>query len=155
MKKFNNSKIIGMGFAVPNNIKTNEDLESLMETSDEWIQSRSGIKQRHWSTNKTSTSDLALSASKNEKFDFACTHPWEEMVIGADGRVGLCCLDHELNEQVGDIRTSTIQEIWQGEIINDYRSKQLNLEYASIGSCKDCNAHTYQSNKLWAKLQRP
>ncbi|GIS46542.1 MAG: hypothetical protein Ct9H90mP18_08740 [Gammaproteobacteria bacterium] len=29
------------------------------------------------------------------------THPWEEMVIGADGRVGLCCLDHELNEEVG------------------------------------------------------
>ena len=96
-----------------------------------------------------------LSESTKTSFDFACTHPWEEMVIGADGRVGLCCLDHELNEQVGDIRTSTIQEIWQGEIINDYRSKQLNLEYASIGSCKDCNAHTYQSNKLWAKLQRP
>ena len=52
-------------------------------------------------------------------------------------------------------RTSTIQQIWQGEKINDYRNKQLNLEYASIDSCKNCNAHTYQSHKLWAKLQRP
>ena len=33
-----------------------------------------------------------LKESQNETFDFACTHPWEEMVIGADGRVGLCCL---------------------------------------------------------------
>ena len=92
--------------------------------------------------------------SQNKEFDFACTHPWEEMVIGADGRVGLCCLDHELNEQVGDIRESTLQEIWQGDVINEYRNKQLRLDYQSIGSCKDCNAHTYQRDKLWAKLQK-
>jgi len=96
-----------------------------------------------------------LAESQNSGFDFACTHPWEEMVIGADGRVGLCCLDHELNEQVGDIKSATIQEIWQGEVINNYRKKQLNLEYDSIGSCKNCNAHTYQRHHWWAKLQRP
>ena len=95
-----------------------------------------------------------LRESTQTSFDFACTHPWEEMVIGADGRVGLCCLDHELNEEVGDVKKNTIQEIWQGKAINEYREKQLNLDYASIGSCKDCNAHTYQSSKLWAKLQR-
>ena len=39
------------------------------------------------------------------------------MVIGADGRVGLCCLDHELNEQVGDIRELSLQEIWQGDVL--------------------------------------
>jgi len=77
------------------------------------------------------------------------------MVIGADGRVGLCCLDHELHEQVGDVRENTIEEIWQGVKINEYREKQIALNYSSIKSCKDCNAHTYQSDKLWAKLQRP
>jgi len=95
-----------------------------------------------------------LNQSQNTNFDFACTHPWEEMVIGADGRVGLCCLDHELNEQVGDVRENTIEEIWRGNKINDYREKQIALNYSSIESCKDCNAHTYQSDKLWAKLQR-
>ena len=96
-----------------------------------------------------------LNQSQNTAFDFACTHPWEEMVIGADGRVGLCCLDHELHEQVGDVRESTIEEIWQGVKINEYREKQIALNYSSIKSCKDCNAHTYQSDKLWAKLQKP
>jgi radical SAM protein with 4Fe4S-binding SPASM domain len=95
-----------------------------------------------------------LKESQNEKFDFACTHPWEEMVIGADGRVGLCCLDHELNEQVGDIKKLSLQEIWQGDVINEYRAKQLRLDYESIGSCKNCNAHTYQKDKLWARLQK-
>ncbi len=95
-----------------------------------------------------------LQQSTTEKFDFACTHPWEEMVIGADGRVGLCCLDHELEEQVGDVKTQTLQEIWQGDAIKIYRTKHLKLDYDSIKTCKDCNAHTYQNKKLWAKLQQ-
>ena len=43
-----NSKITGLGFYVPDNIVTNDDLSKIMETNDEWIQERTGIKQRHW-----------------------------------------------------------------------------------------------------------
>ena len=95
-----------------------------------------------------------LQQSKQNSFDFACTHPWDEVVIGADGRVGLCCLDYELKEEIGDIKKNTLQEIWQGKVMTDYRNKLLNLNYSSINSCKDCNAHTYQNDKLWAKLQK-
>jgi 3-oxoacyl-[acyl-carrier-protein] synthase III len=55
--------ITGLGAHVPERIITNHDLEALMETSDEWIQKRTGIQQRHWVTNE-STSDLALIASQ-------------------------------------------------------------------------------------------
>ena len=43
-----NSKITGLGLYVPENIVKNSDLEKLMDTSDEWIQERTGIKERHW-----------------------------------------------------------------------------------------------------------
>jgi len=43
-----NSKIIGLGYYVPDNVVTNEDLTKLMDTSDEWIQERTGIKERRW-----------------------------------------------------------------------------------------------------------
>jgi 3-oxoacyl-[acyl-carrier-protein] synthase-3 len=43
-----NSKISGMGFYVPDNVVTNDDLTKLMDTSDEWIQERTGIKERRW-----------------------------------------------------------------------------------------------------------
>ena len=59
------SKIIGMGFKVPDNIISNDDLSKIMDTSDEWIQSRSGIKERRWATEEVTTSDLALSAANN------------------------------------------------------------------------------------------
>jgi len=43
-----NSKITGLGYYVPDNIVTNDDLSKIMDTNDEWIQERTGIKERHW-----------------------------------------------------------------------------------------------------------
>ena len=43
-----NSKIIGLGKYVPDNVVTNDDLAKMMDTNDEWIQERTGIKERRW-----------------------------------------------------------------------------------------------------------
>lgn len=43
-----NSKIIGLGYYVPDNIVTNADLIKVMDTTDEWIQERTGIQERRW-----------------------------------------------------------------------------------------------------------
>ncbi len=43
-----NSKITGLGYYVPDNVVTNDDLTKFMDTSDEWIQERTGIKERRW-----------------------------------------------------------------------------------------------------------
>src|SRR5690554_944125 len=43
-----NSKIIGLGKYVPDNVVTNDDLSKMMDTSDAWIQERTGIQERRW-----------------------------------------------------------------------------------------------------------
>lgn len=58
------SKIKGCGSYLPENILTNSDLESTLDTTDEWITSRTGIKKRHIIAENQYTSDLALEASK-------------------------------------------------------------------------------------------
>ena len=64
-----NSAIIkGMGFYVPENVVTNDDLSKIMDTNDAWITERTGIKERRWidtSKKVESTSSMALEASKN------------------------------------------------------------------------------------------
>ncbi len=64
-----NSAIIkGMGYYVPDNVVTNDDLSKIMDTNDEWITERTGIKERRWidtSKKVESTSSMALEASKN------------------------------------------------------------------------------------------
>lgn len=57
------SKILGVGSYVPPRVVKNDDLAKMMDTSDEWIQQRTGIKQRHWVEGETATSDLALEAT--------------------------------------------------------------------------------------------
>ena len=42
------SKISGLGYYVPENVVTNDDLSKMMDTNDEWIQERTGIKERRW-----------------------------------------------------------------------------------------------------------
>jgi 3-oxoacyl-[acyl-carrier-protein] synthase III len=58
------AKISGIGSYVPENIVTNHDLETMLDTSDEWIQQRTGIQQRRWVDVNQSTTDLALIASE-------------------------------------------------------------------------------------------
>ncbi len=58
------SKIIGTGSYLPKKVLTNRDLEGMMDTSDEWIFTRTGIRQRHIAADDENTSDLALIAAR-------------------------------------------------------------------------------------------
>lgn len=58
------SRIIGTGAYLPAKILTNQDLEQSVDTSDEWIHARTGIRQRHIAADGEQTSDLALVASR-------------------------------------------------------------------------------------------
>ncbi len=55
----------GIGSYVPSQVVDNEALSKKVDTSDEWIRSRTGIKQRRIATDKESTSDLAFNAAQN------------------------------------------------------------------------------------------
>jgi 3-oxoacyl-[acyl-carrier-protein] synthase-3 len=58
------SALTGWGMAVPAKVLTNADLERMVETSDEWIVSRSGIKERHIAAPDESSSTLAVTAAR-------------------------------------------------------------------------------------------
>lgn len=57
------SRILGTGHAVPPRVVTNDDLAKLMDTSDEWITQRTGIRQRHWIVEGESGTALAREAA--------------------------------------------------------------------------------------------
>jgi 3-oxoacyl-[acyl-carrier-protein] synthase-3 len=74
------SKIKGLGYYVPDNVVTNDDLSKIMDTSDEWIQERTGIKERrHVIRGEDTTTSMGVKAAKiaiersgvaNEDIDF-------------------------------------------------------------------------------------
>lgn len=66
-------KISGIGMYVPEKILTNADLEKIVDTSDEWITSRSGIKERHIAAPEQASSDLAIEAAREAMDDAGIT----------------------------------------------------------------------------------
>jgi 3-oxoacyl-[acyl-carrier-protein] synthase-3 len=58
------SRITGLGTYLPPRVVTNDDLAGMMDTSDEWIVQRTGIRERRWVEGTTSTSDLAVEAAQ-------------------------------------------------------------------------------------------
>ncbi|WP_061569770.1 beta-ketoacyl-ACP synthase III [Caldibacillus debilis] len=58
-----NAGIIGIGRYIPEKVVTNFDLEKMMDTSDEWIRTRTGIEERRIASDRTGTSDMAYEAS--------------------------------------------------------------------------------------------
>jgi len=82
-KKYNmyNSKITGLGYYVPDNVVTNDDLSKMMDTNDAWIQERTGIKERRWIKEGSEDTSAVMGAKasriaieraglKNEDIDF-------------------------------------------------------------------------------------
>jgi 3-oxoacyl-[acyl-carrier-protein] synthase III len=59
------SVIAGVGSALPKRIMTNDDISKIVDTSDEWIRDRTGIKARHIADNSETTRSLGLAAAKN------------------------------------------------------------------------------------------
>jgi 3-oxoacyl-[acyl-carrier-protein] synthase-3 len=57
-------RIAGVGHHVPHGVLTNADLERMLDTSDEWITTRTGMKERHIATVEEPTSEIALGAAR-------------------------------------------------------------------------------------------
>jgi 3-oxoacyl-[acyl-carrier-protein] synthase-3 len=59
-----NSRIMGVGHYVPPRVVTNNDLAAYMDTSDDWIQQRTGIRERHYSEGWTGAADMGAEAAR-------------------------------------------------------------------------------------------
>ncbi len=74
------TKIIGTGSYLPVNIVTNDDLSKVMDTSDEWISSRTGIRERHLAKDET-TASMSIEAAKRAMEDAGVTAEVIDLII--------------------------------------------------------------------------
>ncbi len=75
--------IVGWGMYAPETVVTNDDLAKIIDTSDAWIRSRTGIRERHIATEKETTASMAITAAQ-EALDRARINPADvDMIIVA------------------------------------------------------------------------
>jgi 3-oxoacyl-[acyl-carrier-protein] synthase-3 len=77
------SRIIGTGGYLPAKVLANRDLETMVDTTDEWIYTRTGIRQRHIAADQEKTSDLALEASRKALAAAAITAADLDLIVVA------------------------------------------------------------------------
>ncbi len=77
------SAVTGVGSFLPEQIVTNADLAQIVDTSDEWIQERTGIKQRHKAHDDQPTSDLATEAARRALADAGKTAADVDLIVVA------------------------------------------------------------------------
>ena len=61
--------VIGLGAALPDRVVTNDDLSEVLDTNDEWIRTRTGIRQRHMASPHETTGTLGLAAARGALAD--------------------------------------------------------------------------------------
>ncbi|MBA3049961.1 beta-ketoacyl-ACP synthase III [Brevundimonas sp.] len=77
------SAVTGVGSFLPEQVVTNADLAKIVDTSDEWIQERTGIRQRHRARDDQPTSDLAVEAARRALADAGRTAAEVDLIIVA------------------------------------------------------------------------
>jgi radical SAM protein with 4Fe4S-binding SPASM domain len=70
-----------------------------------------------------------------------CTQLWKWMVVYWDGRVVLCCADMFSQTTVGNLKTNSISEIWNGPKMKKYRDQMVKRQRFDIAICQDCDIH--------------
>ena len=68
-----------------------------------------------------------------------CTYPWRTMVILQDGNISPCCNDFNGNVNMGNIRFSSIKEIWNSNKYIKMRSDFKSLDYNNYTTCSKCD----------------
>jgi len=81
VKEVRGARITGTGAFVPVNVLTNKQLEGMVDTSDEWISARTGIKERHISQDGVPSSDLAAGAAEAAMADAGVSVSEIELII--------------------------------------------------------------------------
>ncbi len=95
--------IVGIGSYVPAKTVTNKDMEAIVETSDEWISDRTGIKCRHFVADNEHTSDLATKAAERALKDANLTPDDIDLIVVATATPDMlfpstaCLVQHNLN----------------------------------------------------------
>lgn len=67
-----------------------------------------------------------------------CPYPFYSLAVNFDGSVSICCADWSHGTVVGEVRNSSLREIWTGPILNDFRRRHLENRRGEIAPCAHC-----------------
>lgn len=129
------------------NISAYEDksMEKFISLQKKWNfkinDMREGIELYDKLTNQGGLIDLDekfTSLKLRKVINNSCLLPFEQMVIGANGEVALCCEDMYKMQNIGNVKDKSLHEIWFGEKFEHYRKKLKERKRKELDLCSSC-----------------
>lgn len=77
----------------------------------------------------------------NQNNTAPCTQLWKWMVVYWDGNTVLCCADMFSRAVMGDLKSHSIREVWNGPAMKDLRKKMIERKRFEVPICQDCDIH--------------
>ena len=77
----------------------------------------------------------------NQSNTAPCTQLWKWMVVYWDGNTVLCCADMFSRAVMGDLKSHSIREVWNGPAMKDLRKKMIERKRFEVPICQDCDIH--------------
>lgn len=117
------------------------DLEETHNETEEWTNFWNGFleKEDKVQVMPELSKWKRINTEDPEVLNVPCISLFSTMIINSEGRCALCCIDSEFEEELGNIRHSTIKEIWNSEKLRQYRKLHLSGNRNSIDLCIGCN----------------
>lgn len=84
-----------------------------------------------------------------------CHRPFQQMIINADGKIALCCEDMYAQCNIGSIFDNTVEELWTGEVLTNYRKHLMSSKRRKdLFFCNDCTAPGIEQRDYLQKLRK-
>ena len=83
---------------------------------------------------------------------YPCWWPWYQLVVYSSGKIALCCVDSDNAHDLGDLKTQTINEVWESKVFKNLRKLLIKGQGDQIELCKDCDIPYRQSPIFWWTL---
>lgn len=74
-----------------------------------------------------------------EKIVSVCFYPWTALSVLWDGKAVTCCMDYNGVQEVGDLNTQSVREIWNGPVLSAIRTNFGKLDYSGFPTCQSCD----------------
>lgn len=88
-----------------------------------------------------------------------CAGLWETPIVHVNGDLTTCCLDTQILNRLGNLRTNTLNELWNGEEIDRWRLAQIQGDFPASGPyCTACNwrsagAYPVDKSRRWLEAR--
>lgn len=126
-------------------IKMKETLEEIDEFKKKWenVEGIDEVQVKEFITWDGTMQDIIdLQAEESHKAKrkdyYPCLWPWNKLTVLWDGRVVACCFDSDGKEVLGDLKTETLLDIWNGEKMQALRRMHITNSFPDGHLCKNC-----------------